>query len=217
MRLTVPPRERRRRHAATVPRLLVDERTRAIVRALADGPRRPSELEALRGIVRSTMYARLGELTELGIVASDRLTEFPLRVAYRLNDGTRPVLAHELLIERRERRMLARLGPGVEAALSNVLRLLAPVSRVPGGGSATCVLVEHDPPERAHVVRLIVETGRIALSDPPGPTMADARVQATPEEWDDALLSGPTPELRVRGDEDLAHTLVTALGAPLRA
>lgn len=209
-------RAHRRTYAAAVPRLLADERTRTIVRALADGSRRPSELETLQGIVRSTMYARLNELAALGVVATERVTEFPLRVAYRLNDAARAALAHELLIVRRERRTLAQLGPGVEASLSNVLRLLAPVSRMPDDSSATCVLAEHEPPERAHAVRLIVENGRIALSDPPGPIMADARVRAAPEDWDDALLAGPSPVLRIRGDESLAHTVVTALGAPLR-
>jgi hypothetical protein len=173
-------------------------------------------LETLRGIARSTLYARLGELAAHGIVASERLPEFPLRVAYRLNDARRPALAHELLIERRERRMLARLGPRAGAELSSVLRLLAPLARVPGAGSATCVLVEHEPPAPAHLARVIVENERIALSDPPGPILAEARVHATPGDWDDALLAGPTPQLGIRGDENLAHTVVAALGAPLR-
>ncbi len=215
MNLTVL-RRRRRTYAAAVPRLLADERTRTIVRALADGSRRPSELETLQGIVRSTMYARLNELTALGVVATERITEFPLRVAYRLNDAARPVLAHELLIVRRERRTLARLGPGAEASLSNVLRLLAPISRMPDDSSATCVLAEHEPPEDVHAVRLLVENKRIALSDIPNSTLADARVQVAPEDWDDALLAGPPSKFQVRGDESLARTVVTALGAPLR-
>ena len=216
VRLTVL-REYRRTHAAAVPRLLADERTRTIVRALADGSRRPSELETMQGIVRSTMYARLNELTALGIVATDRLGEFPLRVSYRLNDAARAVLAHELLIERRERRTLARLGPGAEASLDSVLRLLAPVTRIPADSSATCVLVEHESPEDAHTVRLIVENGRVALGDSFAVTLADVRVQAEPEQWDDALLVGPTRELRIRGDESLANVVVTALGAALKA
>jgi hypothetical protein len=102
------------------------------------------------------------------------------------------------------KRTLARLGPGAEASLDSVLRLLAPVTRIPGDSSATCVLVEHESPEDAHTVRLIVENGRVALGDSSGVTLADARVQAVPEQWDDALLVGPTRELRIGGDESLA-------------
>src|SRR3981081_949773 len=98
-------------NVAAVPRLLANERTRTIVLELADGSRRPSELERLQGVVRSTLFARLGELTALGIVTSSRSAEFPLRVEYRLSEIGRRLLANELLIERQERRKLARTGP----------------------------------------------------------------------------------------------------------
>jgi len=101
--------------------------------------------------------------------------------------------------------------------LDSVLRLLAPIARIPADSSATCVLVEHESPEDSHTVRLIVENGRVAVGETPGVILADARVQAVPEQWDDALLVGPTRELRIGGDESLANVVVNALGVPLRA
>jgi DNA-binding HxlR family transcriptional regulator len=217
VRLTVLTRERRRRHAGAPPRLLVDEGTRAIVRALADGPRRPSELETLRGIVRSTMYARLGELTAHGIVASDRLTEFPLRVAYRLNDAARAMLAHELLIERQERRILARTGPGVDAALDSLLRLLAPVSRPATDRGGFCVLVEREPSGRTHAVPLLVRDRRIAVSELASAVDPRVRFNGASRVWEDALLAGGTRGLRIVGDTVLGGAVMGAFGAALNA
>jgi DNA-binding HxlR family transcriptional regulator len=216
-RATVAPREHASSRGAVAPRLLADERTRRIVLALADGSRRPSEIERLQGIVRSTMYARLSELTALGVLASDRLTEFPLRVAYRLNDAVRPLLAHELLIERQERRILARLGPGVGAALHPLLRLLAPVSHPATGRQGRCVLVEREPSGRANTVRLLVEDRRIAVSERVSAAAPDVRFSGASQAWEEALLAGGTRGLRITGDLALGSAIMAAFSAALSA
>jgi DNA-binding HxlR family transcriptional regulator len=200
---------------AAVPRLLVNERTRTIVLELADGSRRPSELERLQGIVRSTLFARLDELTALGIVRSSRSAEFPLRVEYRLSEIGRRLLANELLIERQERRKLARTGPGVDAALGNLLRLLAPVSHPATDRQGRCLLVEHEPSGRTHAVRLLVEDRRIAVSELMGSAEPDVRCSAASEAWEDALVAGGTHGIEMAGDLVLGSAVVVAFSVAL--
>jgi hypothetical protein len=211
-------------------RLLADERTRTIVQTLAEAPRRPVELEQLPGIVRSALYARLNELTGLGVFVAHRFPVFPLQVEYRLSDAGRAALANELLIERQERRRLAGQGPAVGAALRDVLRLLAPVLQLEADGFGNCVLVEHDPPgrddaedagadqdEEAHATLLVVGDGEVALSELAGPFEHDVLVTATSGAWSDVLLAGPDDGLVVDGDEVLARLVLAALVAALRA
>jgi DNA-binding HxlR family transcriptional regulator len=202
-------------YAAAVPRLLADERTRTIALALADGSRRPSELQRLRGMVRSTLFVRLGELTALGVVASNSNGGYPLRVAYQLNTIGRRFLANELLIERQERHKLARMGPGVEAGLGNILRLLAPISHPPTDDHGRCVLIEREPSGSTHTVRLLVEGHRIVVSDVASSLDPDVRFSATSQTWEDALVAGDTHGLRVAGDLDLGRSVMGAFGAAL--
>ena len=200
-----------------LPRLLANERTRTIVLALADGSRRPSELERLQGIVRSTLFARLGELTALGIVTSSRRAEFPLRVEYQLHESGRRLLANELLIERQERRKLARVGPGVDAALGNLLRLLAPVSHPATDRQGRCLLVEHEPSGQTHTVPLIVEDRRVAVTELASSVEPDVLCSATSETWENALVAGGTHGLQMAGDLVLCSAVIVAFGLALSA
>jgi DNA-binding HxlR family transcriptional regulator len=202
---------------AVVPRLLANERTRTIVLELADGSRRPSELQRLQGIVRSTLFARLDKLTALGIVTSSRSAEFPLRAEYRLSEIGRRLLANELLIERQERRKLARTGPGVDAALGNLLRLLAPVSHPATDREGRCLLVEHEPSGQTHTVRLLVEGRSIAVSELVSSVDPDVHLSASSETWEDALVAGGTQGLEVTGDLVLGDAVMVAFGGALNA
>ncbi len=204
-------------NVAVVPRLLANERTRTIVLALADGSRRPSELERLQGIVRSTLFARLGELTALGIVTSSRRAEFPLRVEYRLSEIGRRLLANELLIERQERRKLARTGPGVDAALGNLLRLLAPVSHPAVDRQGRCLLVEHEPSGQTRAVRLLVEDRCVAVTELAGSAEPDVRCSAASQTWEDALLAGGTHGIQMAGDLVLGNAVIVAFSLALSA
>jgi DNA-binding HxlR family transcriptional regulator len=216
-RATGAPRERADGRGAAAPRVLADVRTRTIVLALADGSRRPSELEQLRGIVRSTLFVRLGELRALGIVTSARGAEFPLRVEYRLSESGRRSLANELLIERQERRKLARAGPGVDAALGSLLRLLAPVSHPATDRRGLCVLVEREPSGQTRTIRLRVEDRRVEVSELAGSVEPDVRFSAASEAWEEALLAGGTHGLRMVGDLALGRAVMAAFGAALNA
>jgi DNA-binding HxlR family transcriptional regulator len=204
-------------NVAAVPRLLANERTRTIVLELADGSRRPSELERLQGVVRSTLFARLGELTALGIVTSSRSAEFPLRVEYRLSEIGRRLLANELLIERQERRKLARTGPGVDAALGNLLRLLAPASHPATDRQGRCLLVEHEPSGQTRTVRLLVEDRSIAVTELVSSVEPDVRCSAASQTWEEAFLAGGTHGIQMAGDLVLGSAVVVAFGVALNA
>jgi DNA-binding HxlR family transcriptional regulator len=216
-RASVVPHGRAGRGRGAMPRLLSDERTRTIVVALADGPCRPSQLEGLPGVAHGSLYARLAELTTHGVFAMHRHAEFPLRVEYRLSDAGRTVLANELLIERQERRRLADMGPAAGGALSNLLRLLAPVSRIGRASQGRCVFVEYEPPERASSVLLEVGDGSIVPSELGDALEDGTKVTATPDAWSEALLAGLGRGLAFVGDEVLAHTVLDSLVAALRA
>jgi DNA-binding HxlR family transcriptional regulator len=216
-RARAAPGERAGGHGAAARRLLADEQTRMIVRALAGGPLRPSQLEALPGIVHGSLYARLAQLSTSGLFAARRFSEFPLRVEYRLSDAGRTVFANELLIERQERRRLSRMGPPADGALGSLLRLLAPVSHPATDREGRCVLVEHEPSGQTHTVRLRVEDRRIAVSELVGPVASDVRFSATSEAWENALVTGGTHGLRMAGGLALGEAVMVAFGAALNA
>lgn len=210
-------RERAGRHGQKAPvlRLLADERTRTLVGALADGPCRPSQLERLLGVGRGPLYTRLAALTTLGMCAPYRFAQFPLRVEYRLSDAGRALFANELLLERQERRRLAGVGPAVGGALSDLLRLLAPISRIARAGTGSCMFVEREPPTPDVSARLVIDDGAIALSEPASPDKHGARVTATPDAWSEALLAGTGDGLKFAGDSRLARAVLASLVSAL--
>jgi DNA-binding HxlR family transcriptional regulator len=216
-RATAAPHKRTGGRGVAASRLLADEQTRMIVRALADGPLRPSQLEALPGIVHGSLYARLAQLTTSGLFATRRFSEFPLRVEYRLSDAGRTVFANELLIERQERRRLAGMGPPADGALGSLLRLLAPVSHPATDRQGRCVLVEHEPSGLTHTVRLLVADRRIVVSELASPVASDMRLSATSEAWENALVAGGTHGLRIAGGLALGEAVMVAFGAALNA
>lgn len=196
---------------APVLRLLADERTRTLVGALAQGPCRPSLLEELPGITRGPMHTRLAALTTLGMCAPYRLAGFPLRVEYRLSDAGRATFANELLLERQERRRLAGVGPAVGGALSDLLRLLAPISQIALISAGNCVVVEQELATPSFSALLVAGGGAIVLSELAGPFAHATRITATPHAWSEALLDGPDEGLAVAGDGILARAVLASL------
>ncbi len=74
--------------------LIGDRWTPLIVRDLAPGCRRFSELQrSLEGISPKSLSARLRRLEEAGIVTRSCFAEMPPRVEYRLTDKGRALLA----------------------------------------------------------------------------------------------------------------------------
>jgi DNA-binding HxlR family transcriptional regulator len=201
---------------ARISELLAEERVKSIVRALSGGPLQPSELEQRLNIPRSTLHARLRALAEVGLLRHDERTSFPHIVEYGLTDPGRVVSARRILTERRQGRELAPDGGQRGEELAEVLRLLAPVSRVPAGVEGTCALRKRQPFKRTLELWILARAECLELCEQGPPSEPAASITAGSSEWDDALLIGGARELRVSGDETLADAVLGALCAALR-
>jgi DNA-binding HxlR family transcriptional regulator len=202
---------------ARISELLAEERVKSIVRALSGGPLQPSELEQRLRIPRSTLHARLRSLAEVGLLCHHERTSFPHIVEYGLTDPGRVVSARTILTDRRQTRELAPDGPQRSDDLTDVLRLLAPVSRVPAGVEGTCALRKPRPLERAPELWIIARAERLELCERgPPPSRPAASITASSPVWDDALLIGGADGLRVSGDRVLAEAVLGALSDALR-
>jgi DNA-binding HxlR family transcriptional regulator len=202
---------------ARISELLAEERVKSIVRALSGGPLQPSELEQRLSIPRSTLHARLRSLAEVGLLRHDERTSFPHIVEYGLTDPGRVVSARRILTDRRQTRELAPDGAQRGEELPEVLRLLAPVSRVPDEIEGTCALRKRRPFKRTLELWINAKAGRLELCEQgPPPSPVAASITAGSWAWDDALLVGGADELRVRGDQALAEAVLRALRDALR-
>jgi DNA-binding HxlR family transcriptional regulator len=196
--------------------LLAEERVKNIVRALSGGPLQPSELEQRLSIPRSTLHARLRALAEVRLLRHHERTSFPHIVEYGLTDPGRVVSARTILTDRRQSRELAPDDPQRGDDLADVLRLLAPVSRVPAGVEGTCALRKPRPSKRALELWVTARAGRLELYERgPPPSRPAASITAGSPVWDDALLIGGVDGLRVSGDRVLAEAVLGALGDAL--
>src|SRR5215831_18467661 len=106
---------------ARMAELLAEQRVKSIVRALSGDPLQPSELERRLKIPRSTLYARLRLLAEVGLLRHGERTSFPRIVEYGLTDPGRVVSARRILTDRRQRRELAPDGHQRGEELADVL------------------------------------------------------------------------------------------------
>lgn len=196
-------------------RLLSDRRTQAILLALAEGPRRPCELESLPGIARSTLFLRLGELKTVGVVLARELSQFPLRIAYGLSERGRVALADALLSERRQQRVLATGTTG--AKLGDLLRCVAPITHVDRAHAGLCVLIEQDTVELDPPVRMLVAGEDMVVLDESElpPSRAAVSIAGRPERWERALITGSTDGMNLEGDRDLAAAVLTGLSLAL--
>jgi DNA-binding HxlR family transcriptional regulator len=202
---------------ARISELLAEERVKSIVRALSGGPLQPSELERQLSIPRSTLHARLRSLAEVGLLRHDERASFPHLVEYGLTDPGRVVSARRILTDRRQTRELAPDGAQRGEELPEVIRLLAPVSRVPADVEGTCGLRKRRPFKRTIELWITARAGRLELYEQgPPPSPPAASITAGSSAWDDALLSGGSDELRVKGDRRLAEAVLGALRDALR-
>jgi DNA-binding HxlR family transcriptional regulator len=201
---------------ARISALLAEERVKSIVRALSGGPLQPSELEQRLSIPRSTLHARLRALAEVGLLRHDERTSFPHIVEYGLTDPGRIVSARRILTDRRQGRELAPDGPQRGEELADVLRLLAPVSRVPAGVAGTCMLRKRQHFKRTLELWIVARAERLELCEQaPPPSEPAAGITAGSSEWENALLIGGDHGLRVSGDGALAEAVLGALRAAL--
>ena len=209
-----PQNARSERPAASIHALLIDERVKAIVRTMIDEPRQPFVIQRLSGVARSTLYTRLGDLVDLEIVDVERISEFPLRVAYGLTDTGRLVFVGGLLAERAHRRRLPFDNGEEPGGLAELVGLLAPIARLPRGSKGRCAFVERNPHGRQRTVCLSADAGKLHVVSASGRNLA--RASGTAGEWDAALTGGGRHRLNLVGDLGFARRTVASLRAALR-
>lgn len=202
---------------ARLPELLAKPRTMEILRSLAGGPLQPTEIERSVTVARSTMHARLRELTSTGLVLQRERERLPRLVEYALTDNGRIASARAIITHRLQRRQLGPEGYETGDDLCHVLGLLAPVSRLRDGIEGTCVLLKRQSVRTTHEVRLLAQAGllrlcgRVRQQEQPA-----ARISATSAAWDGALLTGRTDELAISGDVGFAEAVLASICATLR-
>jgi DNA-binding HxlR family transcriptional regulator len=193
-------------------KLVSDRRTRAIVRALADGPQRFSDLQVrVPNLTRSVLLRRLKALPGYGVLSREGTNG---EVRYVLSDNARHMTVIALRAAHCE---LQRGNP--EALPSDLLgrmHLLAPVAHVPHSVNGTCrwrldsQITEPD-------LDLVAAAGRIAVVTTPALEPPQACSRATPERWCEALLHCDPAKLDTTGDHALVAAVLEGLSSALLA
>jgi DNA-binding HxlR family transcriptional regulator len=193
-------------------KLVSDRRTRAIVRALADGPQRFSDLQVrVSGLTRSAFLRRLKVLPGYGVLVREGAEG---DVRYALSDNARHLTVIALRAAHCE---LQRGDP--EALPSDLLgrmHLLAPLARIPRSVTGTCrwrLDSQIDEPD----LDIVAAAGRIAAVTTPPLRPPQACCHATPERWCEALLHCDATKLHTTGDAALVEAVLTGLSSALLA
>lgn len=185
-------------------RLLADPYTRAIRRALVDGPLSPAEIERSQpGLAHSTVLRRADRLTRIGLL---RRTGRSGARRYELVDSARRLARIVLRAIQCERRWV---GPedSVQSDVCNHLHMIAPLAQSPSGLQGVCRLVTPGEPDVD-----IVAVGRRLLARPMAPSIAiDALGMADADVWERALLHRNLEGIEMSGDRELLSAVVLSL------
>jgi DNA-binding HxlR family transcriptional regulator len=200
---------------AGILRLAGDERVRAILAALADGPLRPADLHRRTRCSRETLYNRLHELTEIHMISASRSRTFPFAARYEFTHAGRVAYSKALLMAREQRRVLAPERANGGDDIHELLRLLAPVLHLDTPGRGTCLLVENPPSGQVAEACLLIDERTITLLKHSPTGTPDATVQGAKSAWERALTHSELGELEIEGDPTLAHAVLGALHTAL--
>jgi DNA-binding HxlR family transcriptional regulator len=192
-------------------RLLADERARAIMRALADEPLRPLDLEHLPGVGRSATRRRLGPLVLGGILMR---THEDGQVRYALTPGARRLGLVKMLAARWEWQWARPDYPLPAWDLPGQLRLLAPVTPVPNSLAGVC-RVHIDSHGTHQTVDLAARGGKLAALPftPQHPPHAAGHAPA--HVWCDALLCRQLAGITTTGNWMLMADVLSSVSAVL--
>jgi DNA-binding HxlR family transcriptional regulator len=206
--------ERRGPAGVLAVRLLADRYTREIMLLLADGSLSPADLGGrVCGLGRSALRRRLGELVLAGLLKR-RGRERVLR--YELTAGARHLALVALLAGRWEWQWSRPQHPAPGRDLHDLLRLLAPVARIPEPMAGICRLHLDARGAEDPDIYLAAQAGSVlALAGAPA-APPEAVGHATPEAWCDALLLREGP-IAISGNQALLSAVIGALSAALVA
>jgi DNA-binding HxlR family transcriptional regulator len=196
-------------------------RARAVARALVEGPLSFAELSRrLPHIPNAPLCRHLRRLDEAGVVrkrpADGSARGRPL---YELTGDARRLGRLVLLIACWRARWMPGGAPPLFGDLQGLVHLVAPLGSVPSSVSGMCLLRQTLPSAARAWPDTYVSVGEGRLWPLPLalPGRVDARAEALPEVWCDALLSGRVDGVAVEGDRELMAAVLAGLAQALRA
>jgi DNA-binding HxlR family transcriptional regulator len=193
-------------------KLVRDRHTRGLVRALADAPLRPTELEVrLPELGRSALLDRLRSLTGCGVLLRE---EHPGEVRYALADSARHL---SLIVVRAARCEGQRASPADRALIGDLpglLHLLAPLARIPQDVSGICRVHIDGAVLEADISLAAAKGGIAALGTAPTAT-PHAVSHGTPRDWCEALLHNDPSKIVTSDDAKLVRAVLDGLSTAL--
>jgi DNA-binding HxlR family transcriptional regulator len=195
--------------------LVADPCTRALVWALADGPLRAVELEVrLPDLGRSALLRRLKSLPDYGVLVRG---EHAGETRYALSDSTRHLAIVALRAARCEWWRATPVDSRLNGDLSGLLRVLAPLVRVPQDIGGTCRLCLYTKTAPQTDVYLTATSGRVAALNTAPMTAPQAVSHATVEVWCEALLHGSSSKIVTTGEDALFKAVFSGVSTALLA
>jgi DNA-binding HxlR family transcriptional regulator len=186
---------------------VADPASRAIVRALADGPLRTSELEArVPEVAHTLLFGRLAELTEQQLLLREGRGR---NVSYTLRRAIRELATVMLRAAHCESLRATAEDRSLSADSWGLLHVVAPLAEIPTG--LTGILLVHVESPRIEDVYLSAAAGRItALAVPPlGEPQATAG--ASTLAWCDVFFGGDPAQIPTDADPGLVSAIFLAL------
>ena len=200
------------RPGSTALGLLADEWVLPILRRVAVGSHQRAEIELpIPGLAESTLDDRLHRLRDLGLLHYERHPGFPARVEYELTPGGCWLPATALLSTGWEWRWTRPARPLLASDLVGLVRLIAPLARVPAATVGVCELAVRSATAIEPSILLRVQHETITVLERSHRPAADARAEAPPLRWCGALISGTPKGLRISGQVTLVEDILTAL------
>jgi DNA-binding HxlR family transcriptional regulator len=195
-------------------KLTADEHMREITLLLAGGPLCTRDMERRASdLGRSALRRRVRDLVLAGLLEQRKRGRVPL---YELTAGARHIALVAMLAGRWEWQWSTPVHPAPGRDLNKLLRLLAPVARIPESMAGICQLHLDargaDDPD----IYLAAQAGNVLALEGAPAAPPEAVGHATPEAWCDALLLREGP-IAISGNQALLAAVIGALSAALVA
>lgn len=200
------------RPGSTAIGLLADQWVLPILRRIAVGSHQRAEIELrIPGLAESTLDDRLHRLRDLGLLHYERHPGFPARVEYELTPGGCWLPATALLSTRWEWRWSRPARPQLASDLAGLVRLIAPLARVPAASHGVCELAVRSATAIEPSILVGLHDKALTVLPASQHPVAQARAEAPPLAWCHALASGHPRGLQISGQATLVDDVLTAL------
>ncbi|HEY5046020.1 MAG TPA: winged helix-turn-helix transcriptional regulator [Solirubrobacteraceae bacterium] len=196
-------------------KIVKDPYTRAVVRALADGPLRSAELRArVPQLAHSTLMRQLKTLPEQGVLVREGHAG---KVHYALADSVRHLAILPLRAAQCERRRATQTDRALRGDLPGLLHVLAPLVRIPPDVSGACGWHLDSKTTLEADIYLTAAAGKVAVLNAAPTTAPQALAHAIPTVWCEGLLHGDRAAVVTTGDDALFDAVFKGMSAALLA